>query len=107
MENKIIPTAEEWLKHFEENAYLGTPISECMIEFAKLHVEQALKAASEKVKLAKAFNYGSYNESEAKFKPTYLTVFIKEEYGHGDSGYVAVKTDTESILNSYPLSNIK
>lgn len=44
---KNIPTAEEWLKHFEENAYPGTPISECMIDFAKLHVEAALKAAFE------------------------------------------------------------
>lgn len=46
-----IPTAEEWLKHFEENAYPGTPISECMIEFAKLHVEAALYIASERADL--------------------------------------------------------
>lgn len=42
-----IPTAEEWLKHFEENAYPGTPISECIIEFAKLHVEAAIKECIE------------------------------------------------------------
>jgi hypothetical protein len=38
-----IPTAAEWLKHFEDSAYPNTPISECMIEFAKLHVEATLK----------------------------------------------------------------
>jgi hypothetical protein len=42
-----IPTAEAWLKHFEENAYPGTSISECMIEFAKFHVEAALKEAGD------------------------------------------------------------
>lgn len=68
-----IPTAEEWLKHFEENAYTDTPISVCMKEFAKLHVEAALKEASEKGKCS-----------------------------NGTSVVVV-----NSILNSYPLSNIK
>ena len=70
-----MPTAEEWLKHFEENAYPSTSISECMIEFAKLHVEAALKEASEKS--------------------------IKKE------GQITDRKLSESILNSYPLENIK
>ena len=109
-----LPTVEELLLNEIEkfsspltNEGLQLLVHNVAIEFAKLHVEAALKEASEKARLAKAFNYGSYNESEAKFKPTHLTVFIKEEYGHGDSGYVAVKTDVESILNSYSLDNIK
>ena len=75
----VIPTAEEWLKHFEENAYPNTPISECMIDFAKLHVEAALKKASE--------NAESVYDSEEE-------CFIN-----------AVEQD--SILNAYPLENIK
>lgn len=99
-----IPTSREFMKG--KNFSIPS-IEEMMIEFAKMHVEQALKEASEKAKLAKAFDYGSYYEPTAKFKPTDLTVFIKEEYGHGDSGHVAIKTDKDSILNSYPLDNIK
>lgn len=74
----MIPTAEEWLKHFEENAYPGTPISECMIEFAKLHVETALKIASE--------------NAETKWV----------EYTDHD-----YEIDKDSILNAYLLTNIK
>jgi len=42
----VIPTAEELLKKYE-NTVLS--IEDVMIEFAKLHVEAALKAASENV----------------------------------------------------------
>ena len=92
---KQLPTAEEfWL-----NSYFSDSISqedkelwlECnnqakesikiMKEFAKLHVEQALKEASEKVVL----DYGDYLS---------------------DGNYERV-IDKDSILNSYPLSNIK
>jgi len=104
---KKIPAAQEFLCTVLTQQGKSLTVHEAMVEFAKLHVEQALKEASEKAKLARAFNYGGYNESAAKFEPTYLTVFVKEEYGHGDSGYVAVKTDKDSILNSYPPENIK
>ena len=57
---------------------------EAMIEFAKLHVEAALKEASEKAK-----TFDIYNEScgDVECKVT----FIKKD----------------SILNAYPLENIK
>lgn len=106
MVNKL-PTAEEWLEHFEENAYPGIPLSECMIDFAKMHVEAALKEASKNVKLSKAFDYGKYDEKTAKFEPIDKKVEVRESYGHGDCGYTAIKVDTESILNSYSLDNIK
>ena len=51
-----------------------------MIEFAKLHVEAALKHASEKAELS----------NKPKFSGDYNLV-----------------VDEESILNSYPLENIK
>jgi len=50
-----------------------------MIEFAKIHVEEALKAASEKAELD----------------------------GDEGSNFDYIIVDKESILNSYPESNIK
>ena len=75
----MIPTAEEWLKHFEENAYPGTSISECMIEFAKLHVQSALTEASK-------------------------TTRWREQITMQGLQVTIIKS---SILNAYPLTNIK
>lgn len=97
-----IPTA---LELFQTGEFIK--IQDAMIEFAKMHVEAALKEASEKAKLAKAFDYGSYYESTANFKPIDDKVVVEEQHGHGDSGYSAIKVDTDSILNSYSLENIK
>ena len=52
-------------------------LSQVMIEFAKLHVEAALKSASEKAKIDKSVTFGWE------------------------------KVDRPSILKSYPLENIK
>jgi hypothetical protein len=60
MENNKIPTAEEWLlnhdtlsqfdvEEHDEGGYLGinsNALYKIMIEFAKMHVEAALEAAS-------------------------------------------------------------
>ena len=89
------------------DSYNEGDIERIMIEFAKLHTEAALKAASEKAKLSKAYNYGNYDESTAIFKPIETKCFIKIEYGHGDCGYEAVKINEDSILNAYPLELIK
>ena len=86
MEN--IPTAEELLN---DRVYITqddiedvhdsiSTVAEAMIEFAKLHVEAALKHASEKAELS----------NKPKFSGDYNLV-----------------VDEESILNSYPLENIK
>jgi len=46
MENKI-PTAEEWLISFDaDDMFHKHSVEEAMIEFAKLHVKAALKAAA-------------------------------------------------------------
>jgi len=58
-------------------------IKSAMIEFAKMHVEAALKAASEK--------------SEA---------FVRTN-GEWTSSKVTASVNKESILNSYPLEKIK
>jgi len=86
----MIPTAEEVLVknnvfkepkigsfnliiHRDAYVFAQENIKRAMIEFAKMHVAEALKAASEKVQIT--------------------------DYGYS--------IDTNSILNSYPESNIK
>jgi hypothetical protein len=79
----MIRTAEEFLKEYELGNTGKIDIEdakEAIIEFAKLHVESALKEASE--------NATTINKP--KFK--------------GDINYVV---DGDSILNAYPLENIK
>jgi hypothetical protein len=83
-----IPTAEEFLEDFDyKNQELGTDINypmieRCMVEFAKLHVEAALKEASENVDMNKEY-YESLQE--------------------GSNGGI----DMETILSAYPFENIK
>jgi hypothetical protein len=79
---KDIPTAKELFdKMLEENDECTS--TEMMIEFAKLHVEKALKEAGKKAKV--------------------------NAISDGDTGYEYKDFDVnqDSILNSYPPSNIK
>ena len=73
-----IPTAEEFM-----NFYHGSTNKHALIDFAKLHVEAALKEASEKAKIR--YDYSGNTGSE------YCDEFV----------------DIDSILNSYPQENIK
>ena len=72
-----IPTAEEFM-----NLYHGSTNKHALIEFAKLHVEQALKEASWKAEIESCGN----------------------PYDPSDSSKCV---NVNSILNSYPLENIK
>jgi hypothetical protein len=85
MENNI-PTAESFYDKKDKN---GLPMSfnEKMIEFAKLHVEQALKAASEKVRQIED-PYAYTGNTGSEYPADYIV-------------------DKDSILNAYPLTNIK
>jgi hypothetical protein len=81
----MVPTAEEILhKHVDVQYCISRNGEEqtykAMIEFTKLHVEAALKAASE--------NASAYTEKDSK-------------------GGTWNLVDKDSILNSYPLENIK
>jgi hypothetical protein len=85
MKNNI-PTAEEFLKdlqhEYEETGeykmYFAIDIPNKLREFAKLHVESALNAASEKV------------------------------YYRDSNGFIETSEENKySALNSYPLTNIK
>jgi hypothetical protein len=72
-----IPTAEEFIKEAQSNPSKGWTARKIMIEFAKLHVEAALKAKIEAMK----------------------------EH-HEDGGYSLSEMDAFT-RNSYPLINIK
>jgi hypothetical protein len=77
-----IPTAEKFIEndyyhlHLDTDSICLASIHDAMIEFAKMHVTAALKAASEDVELETYGNFGNF-------------------------------VNKESILNSYPLENIK
>jgi uncharacterized protein YqfB (UPF0267 family) len=79
---------------------------EAMIEFAKLHVEEALKQASEKANLHEDY----YNEEN--FSINELKELANEGYPRKDSfgdiyAVDIVSIDKNSILNAYSLENIK
>lgn len=86
--NTKIPTAKEILSKQGTvkspisglETYLSLNAEQAMVEFAKLHVKAALKAASEKGEV-------------------YVEVCMGQRTG-------ATWVDEESILNSYPLTNI-
>jgi hypothetical protein len=84
-----IPTAKELIEtdyyhlHLDTDSICLGSIETAMIEFAKLHVEAALKNASEKIKL------------------TDEVCEVLQE--HWFEEYI----DKSSILNSYPLDKIK
>ena len=86
VEDKI-PTAQEFVEKFtgdDEDGYLRWDTVEHMCkEFAKLHVEAALKAASKNSEI----------------------IDVSPQKDGGDPGYFGVNED--SILNAYPLTNIR
>lgn len=104
MENKAIPTAEEFLKenandisYEEKQMFAGDVTPEMLIKFAKLHVEAALKQASKKV-IVETF---AKNKNKRWVKKLGEFEFDSTNFEHK---YIANKN---SILNSYPLNQIK
>lgn len=77
---KELKTAEEFIKENRKNDFYGeiSNTSELMIEFAKMHATEALKQASDKA-----------------------VCYLNEH--HPDEAF----TDRQSILNAYPLDQIK
>jgi hypothetical protein len=92
-----IPTAKEFCRkrHNESDPTISwIDFNEMvMVEFAKLHVEAALKEASENAKASLGKDWIS--RKEQKIHPGQLVDTI------------IIKVDKDSILNSYPLTNIK
>jgi hypothetical protein len=81
-------TAEECLRNYVGNNIIAYgDITHIMIEFAKLHVEAALKEAINNVRIIDDPN--SYcGNTGSEYPPDQIL-------------------DTDAILNSYPLENIK
>ena len=84
VEGNNLPTAWEFIISHPGHLTGEVDDETLMIEFAKLHVEAALKEASEKVELSDL-----------------LYEFIEDSWESGD------KIKKESILTAYPLENIK
>jgi hypothetical protein len=81
-------TAKDFLDNFIGKCYFDKSVNsyytEAMIEFAKLHVQEALKAADEKAK----------------------TTVVDYEY-ELETPTPIWGVDSDSILNAYPLDKIK
>ena len=97
MSNDKKITAEEFLKKLDDasgTTWTDSDIDICkaFIEFAKLHVEAALKAASE----SRCINM---------YDKTWFAQSL--EPGTKILDRVNITVDKESILNAYPLTNIK
>ena len=94
-------TAEEFFKEYSDNTSLSeghydylvekNSFKEAMIEFAKMHVQEALKQASEKAFV----EYIDLNTDE---------IFDYTEVITDDD--VEANVNKDSILNAYPLENI-
>lgn len=87
-----IPTAKAFLESLDIEG--SSRRCKAMIEFAKMHVEAALKAANE----------NAYAQSSSSN--------ITSKDWNGRQGLICVhlgivSVNKDSILNSYPLSNIK
>lgn len=105
---KEIPSAEEFyiqeMKEFynkldsrfpEELVKMAAPIAaKRYIEFAKLHVEAALKAAARN-----AHVFGKWGKESVCLKG----VAVRDE----DGDFINVEIDKTSILTAYPETNIK
>jgi hypothetical protein len=125
-----IPTAEEWLlnhkemskydvEDYDEGGYLGVNEGELykiMIEFAKLHVEAALKEASKKTTVE--YTDKKFSETDMyefahytwKNSPNTHPLYLKEILKKPNETVDRIKKDSilrDSILNSYPLEKIK
>jgi len=91
-ENKT-PTARQILNKYKSRdlGLFNKDIEEAMIEFGKLHVEAALKAAAEKAITEKP---------KEQTQPITWNNVSPDDYNYFD-------VDKDSILNAYPLENIK
>lgn len=76
---------------YEEKDYL----EECFIEFAKLHVEAALKAASKEVKMKGE----ALTTSEPIDEEELIDLLYSQDIG--------ISVNKDSILNAYPSSNVR
>lgn len=86
-----IPTAKQMLINSVDSHKYGADVEEAMIEFARLHVQAALEVAQNNIGLIKTT---SEELNSKEYQP-----FITDEEGN--------LWTINSILNAYPLTNIK
>lgn len=102
MSNKII-TAEELAitillkgnkdySSFDRVSFTGKQLKELAVEFAKLHVQEALEECFLNSEMR-------VSENDTNETPSFTNNY--------DDGYVTITISKESILNAYPLENIK
>jgi hypothetical protein len=101
-----IPTAEEFFEEWcNKKGYVSIDeaddINECMIEFTKLHVELALEAASKNSKVHLKTYFGDMENMVEESKVFWGSDDLLSCYS------TRVKVDKDSIINAYPLDNIK
>lgn len=96
-------TAKEFRKQFADNQgfafSFSHQIEKMMIEFAQLKVEEALKVAAKKSEI-KVFIKGNYKGAK------YRELKDGEDYNPFETTQ-KYSIDKQSILNAYPLTNIK
>ena len=104
-----LPTANDILsKKFNElrSSFTLKDVEECMIEFAKLHCEAQQEAILEKVKLKHDYHDDVYDSNYCdKVEAEFCSLRTD-----GDGvPYAAdlINVNKDSILNAYPLKNIK
>lgn len=79
---KPIPTAEEYISSNYPNLYIDLAATKLLMkEYAQLHVQAALEAAAENAEVTEGWNTGFSGS--------------------------AASVDKDSIINAYPLTNIK
>lgn len=97
-------TAEELSKNYTRlrSAVALKDLSDFAIEFAKLHVEAALKAASENVYFITR-DHDMYNREYSKYIDIDSNNIEGDTFCYGGS----IVIDEDSVLTAYPLENIK
>ena len=103
-----IPTVEEFLKGrtWKNGMNLEERIHESMIEFARLHVEACKKEIAEKASIKHEYQEEIYNFNYCDNFDEGLCFMRMDEDGM-PFGADIVEVNKDSILNAYPLTNIK
>ena len=96
---KLLSIINKYVGYAEQEIYDAVAeYEEEKISFAKKHCEAALKAASENAKIKYIENRDVSNVRSKKLDIEYLSE---------TSSTISLKINTDSILNAYPLTNIK
>jgi hypothetical protein len=88
-----LPTAKDFCKELDDIHGMSDDVIQSHIDFAKIHVEAALKEAAKKATTNDIYVFGT-TEDEDRFAEI-------------DSSTLRCNVNEKSILEAYPLTNIK